>query len=171
MEIMTVKDDVPPKTLLWVDDDEPGRFLYEMQVIQSSGEWQIEWAQNPERAAHELASKAYRAVILDQLMPLTTAVRERSPWAGYLLLCWMREQPIQDWLEPALHDTIEHIKRASARPLVQNKATPVILRSAFGYKKIASAIRQVNKPYQANTRILAKPIDLKDVLDWLGEIK
>jgi CheY-like chemotaxis protein len=171
MEIMTVKDDGSPRTLLWVDDDDPGRYLYETQVIQSSGEWQIEWAQNPERAAHELASKAYRAVILDQLMPVTMAVRERSPWAGYLLLCWLRERPIEDWLEPALHEAIEHIKRASAPPLVQNKTAPVLILSAFDYKRAVTAIRQINKPYQANTRILIKPIDLKDVLDWLGEIK
>ena len=163
--------ETPRKTLLWVDDDGPGRFLYETMVIESSGEWQIQWAQNPEQAARHLATAAYRAVILDQFMPLTDDVSGRSPWAGYLLLCWIREQPIQDSLEPALHLAADRIRTSSSRPLASNKVVPVLILSAFHDKQVASSTRQVNKPYQANTRILVKPIDIGDVISWLDEIE
>jgi hypothetical protein len=103
-------------------------------------------------------------------MPLTENVSGRSPWAGYLLLCWLREQPIQDSLEPALHLAAERIKTSSDRPLAGNNAAPILILSAFHDKQVENTTRQVNKPYQANTRILVKPIDIGDVITWLDGI-
>jgi CheY-like chemotaxis protein len=170
MEIMTLTGQTPPKTLLWVDDDAPRRFFYESIVIESSGAWQIEWAQNPEQAARHLATRAYRAVILDQLMPLTEEVSGRSPWAAYLLLCWLRDQQIQDSLEPSLHLAAARIKRSSEQPVAGNKIVPVLILSALDDKQVERMTRQVNKPFQANMRFLVKPIDINDVVAWLDGI-
>lgn len=95
------------RRLLWTDDDAPGRFRYELLMLERSG-WTIEWATSLEQALKKLCEDEFDAMLLDQLLPARTPVAPRrvtpNVWHGCRLLYWLRgaEWPstapnLEDW--------------------------------------------------------------------------
>src|SRR5262245_11569584 len=74
-----------PRDLLWVDDDDPERFVFERFVLQKDG-WNITWARDVVAAAKLLEGQRFDALILDQMIAGDGVEEQAVIWSGCHLL-------------------------------------------------------------------------------------
>ncbi|MBK8256553.1 MAG: response regulator [Polyangiaceae bacterium] len=146
--------------VLWVDDDDPERFVYERFKLQKEGFF-VTWARDVEEAASLLASQKFDAMILDQMIAGNGVDEQYVIWAGCTLLQWLRgappsqRQPERAWPK---------LSRITA--LEQNRHLPVAILSAYHdpevLRAIYSASDQDKKPL-----FFGKPVNDRELLEFL----
>lgn len=159
--------------MLWVDDDAPGRFVYEAYLVEQAG-WDLTWATHVLGAAEALCATPFDALVLDQMCafhdaknsgPLSRAFQpEHQLWSGCFLLRWLRGQPPPEaapWLAHADKQRLWGLE-----PLEANRSIPAIIASAFHAETVERAIRSAS-PQDANIEFIAKPLSEDALLDFL----
>lgn len=150
-------------SLLWIEDDEAGRFVYEERCLKKQG-WAVTWAPSVEDAALHLSQDAYDAILLDQMIAPVEVRGHLVMWSGCRLLYWLRQStadppwPQEDPSWHALHELT---------PLQQNRSSPVTLVSAYRNAALLEATRKASALDQA-IKTFAKPIDVDTLLAHLG---
>ena len=149
-----------PKRLLWVDDDGAERFPYEYRRLCSAG-YEITWALTGEDAVDHLRSQTYEAILLDQQFPWAVGISH--VWAGVMLCSWARgkERPKNAPPVVGFDDLFNEEERLSS-PLEAR----VLIVSSFYDETVEKARRELGHP---DRDVLAKPIDLKNLLALLAE--
>ncbi|HEY2295631.1 MAG TPA: hypothetical protein VGM86_33415 [Thermoanaerobaculia bacterium] len=154
-----------PNSLLWIDDDAPGRFRYEHQMLTQRG-WQITWAKCAEEAADLLRREVFRAIILDQMFPWS----KQSPgtdtdevWAGCFLLFWLRDKGRPSKAPP--REPFDSLFTETKAPLPSNRTIPVVLSSAYFDEDISASIFDI----EPHIPELPKPIDLERLLELFSQ--
>ncbi len=139
------------KSLLWVDDDGPGRFRYEETLLRREG-WTVIWATTTDSAAKILAKTGVDGVIADMMFPLANGDNP-SIWSGFGLIKWLRGDWEGDWGDmqqaPAV---LERYK-----PLEDNKDVPIVVVSAFFDAGIEE--RLLKLPQSDELSWLPKPVN------------
>jgi|GEM_PF-4827585 len=147
--------------LLWVDDDGPGMFLFEVFQLEQQG-WTVHFVTHIAAAAEALAAKPYDAVLLDQMMPLGAGDDQPvDVWAGCLVVWWMRHRAPPPGA-PAASVEATHALWA-ATPLPHNQGVPVVIVSAFDDPEVDAEIRKVS-PTPRPVHILVKPVEAEALL-------
>lgn len=154
--------------IIWVDDDDPNRFIYEQKLIEAR-QATLVWAHTPEEAAERLAQDAYDAVILDQFMPFNAGARDRSPWAGYILLCWLRCLDAPNNIEQEVREAVQHL-RDTYTPARLEGETPVLILSAFHDRDVEEAM-QLMQSQGGRIPFIPKPADHRQLMSWLQSIE
>lgn len=146
--------------LLWIDDDGPGRFLYEEYVLQGKG-WRVVWATSVREALEILGKDGFDAILLDQMLPLNPGpLAPADVWGGCLLLYWLR-----GLLRPSAAPQVEEPDVFGyVSPLASNRATKVIIVSAFHDDEVEKAIRSA----EVSMQIVKKPIDIDYLITTLA---
>jgi CheY-like chemotaxis protein len=139
------------RTVLWVDDDGPQRFLYEEFVLTRSN-WDTRWANSVEEAMEQLRNYRFDSIIVDQCVPLLRAGWTEDAWGGCRLLYWLRElYPPPRAPESRVLDNCIVGKNS---PLEANRKLRVIVSSAFFDNEIDTVIRSL----PGEVYFLQKPI-------------
>lgn len=162
------------RNLLWADDDAPGRFPYEARLIKSAG-WDLQWSADVLGTAELLATNSYRALILDQMLPISAEI-EQSPhlpkalplWSGCLLLRWLRGATLPKAAPAGVQNAWDAL--AIIKPLPTNRRLPVLVVSAFSDKKVTASIRSASKQ-DHGIDIVTKPAAEEDILDFLRALE
>lgn len=149
--------------LLWIEDDEPGRFVYEERLLTRQG-WVVTWAPSVEDAARSLSKNVYDAILLDQMIAPVEVRGHLVMWSGCRLLYWLRQStadppwPQEDPSWWVLHELT---------PLEQNRSCPVTLVSAYRNAALLDATRRASA-LDHGLKTFAKPIDVDTLLAHLG---
>lgn len=161
--------------LLWVDDDAPGRFMYEAYLVEQAG-WELTWATYVLEAAEALCTRPFDALVLDQMCAFHDARDERAVssfqpehqlWSGCFLLRWLRGQPPPEsapWLPHA-----EKQRLWGLTPLAENRAIPAIVASAFHADAVERAIRSASAQDE-QIEFIAKPLSEDALLNFLEAV-
>lgn len=161
--------------LLWVDDDAPGRFVYEAYLVERAG-WDLTWATHVLGAAEALCSHPFDALVLDQMCafhggagdpPSRSFQPEHQLWSGCFLLRWLRGQPPPEaapWLAHADKQRLWGLE-----PLDANRAIPAIVASAFHADTVERAIRSASEQ-DAEIEFIAKPLSEDALLNFLERV-
>jgi hypothetical protein len=145
--------------LLWIDDDGPGRFLYEEYMLTKRG-WSIVWATSVRDALERLGSEGFAAIMLDQMLPLDPGpLAPTDVWSGCLLLYWLRGRP-RPAAAPQAEDPDMFLEFS---PLGGNRSSTVIIVSAFHDDEVEEAIKAIEPSMQ----VIKKPIDLDKLITML----
>src|SRR5262245_32422122 len=75
--------------ILWLDDDGPNRFPYELSVLADKG-LSSDWAEDATEAVRKLSTVVFSLVLLDQVFPLVKGSTYKDIWSGCRLLYWLR---------------------------------------------------------------------------------
>lgn len=147
-----------PRTVLWTDEDAPDRFVYGKFILERAG-WTVDWANSVAEATSKLSANRYRALILDQMMPLEPG-RGPEPavtvWGGCAVLRWLRGASIPDLMPMEQRHACEALWQR--RPLVPNRSIPAAIVSGYRDEKIVEAIHSASAQDQAIV-FLPKPLD------------
>lgn len=160
-----------PRRLLWIDDDGPRHYLYELHRLRALG-WEVRWATSAADAAAALAADAFDAALLDQLLPLAPATdgvaAARSVWGGALLAAHLRD--------PAALAGLPAAVRAAAQPLLDpplahNRGLPLLVVSAFDDPEVDELLARpgLAHPRLGPLRRVPKPVDFDDLQAFLDE--
>lgn len=137
--------------VLWVDDDGPDRFPYELSVLEEH-HFETDWALDAEQAVNRLSAGHYNLVLLDQAFPIDYRSSYRDVWSGCRLLYWLRgKRPPTGASQGAMWT--ELFRRN--RPRLKNKNIPVIIISGFQDDLVDEALRQIDHEIS----IFPKPVD------------
>jgi CheY-like chemotaxis protein len=138
-------------TILWVDDDGPRRFPYEQGLLERDG-WQVQFAEGIGEAVEALSKRVFLAVLLDQTLPMGSAVQDRANvWQGCRLLYWLRNHTF-----PGHAPVISEWERVGERkPHKRNRKAAVILVSGYYDPEVDAVIRALEPEIQS----IVKPID------------
>ncbi|HMV68321.1 MAG TPA: hypothetical protein PKA64_15850 [Myxococcota bacterium] len=139
------------RRLLWGDDEGPERFLYAAMRLQRDG-WSITWASSVAAAAELLRSEPFDALVLDQMMPLTSRGGPQELWSGCTMFRWLQGAPLAI-------GTPAHITPPEFAPLPANRDLPVAIVSAYRHDDVADAIEEARSPAQPLAWI-GKPLNL-----------
>jgi CheY-like chemotaxis protein len=167
------------KRLLWIDDDDPERYLFETLTLEEVG-WNVAWVQpveEPQRmsllaAARKLAAEAFDAVLLDQVFPIQESdsrtlwidgefPRDQDIWSGCRLLYWLRGEAAPD--DAPLSDDAQEIY--NYKPLEANRDLPVCVVSAYFNEEVERAIVAASEK-DARLKIIRKPIRTAELLGF-----
>ncbi|MEZ4296021.1 MAG: response regulator [Polyangiaceae bacterium] len=152
--------------VLWVDDDDPERFVYERFLLEKDG-WKVTWARDVAEAADRLSHEKFDAMILDQMIAGNGVEEQFVIWAGCNLLQWLRGSPPSSqrrretpW--PALQQLAPHD---------QNKHLPVAILSAYHDAEVLRAIYGASPDQEEKPRFLGKPVQDRELLKFLREVR
>ena len=122
--------------LLWVDDDDRRRFIYEEHLLRERG-CAVTWATTTADAARCLANQKMDGVITDNIHPLTERA-EPTFWGAYHLIKWLRGERAGDW------GNAERIPAAieQYQPLDTNQNLPVLIASSYLDDEVDGRIRE-----------------------------
>ena len=150
---------VVQRRIAWVDDDAPGRFLNEEDTIIEWGGIVI-WGTTIAKGVEILSTQPVDALILDQMMPWSET--DRDPWAGCILLRWLRGAPPP----PAapMHTLLPQFDpwKLGRSPLLENVRIPALIASAFHNAGIEEATRAASS-LDREFRLCAKPLELSHI--------
>ena len=165
--------DTGPMKILWVDDDAPGRFVYEEYLVRQAG-WDLIWATDVLAAANLLCNELFDALILDQMcsffapsMPGEHLHPKHQLWSGCFLIRWLRGAQVPEsapWLSPANQERLWGLS-----PLPENASVPAIIATAFHADEVERAIRGASAQ-DAQIDFLAKPLSEDALLDFLESV-
>ena len=142
--------------LLWIDDEGERKFLFEVYKLRKEG-WTIDWAVSVDEATMALASHAYDAVLLDQMMPLGgKGAHHVDVWTGCLVLWWLRRGTPPEAAPPPSIEASRALWEAS--PLEANRKAKVICVSAFDDEDVVPVMQAVASDGSPDVPILVKPI-------------
>lgn len=148
--------------LLWIDDDEPERFVYEQRRLRQEG-WRTTWARSVEHACERLAHQPFDSILLDQMVAPDGALGHLMMWSGCRLLYWLRQSATTPpWPQEDRSWSI----LAQRVPLERNRTCPVTLVSAYRNVALLEATRRAGSQ-DASIKILAKPFDVDALLAHL----
>jgi CheY-like chemotaxis protein len=152
--------------LLWVDDDGPGMFLYEVYQLEQQG-WTVEFAENITDAAAALQARDYRAILLDQMMPLGADHNQPvDVWAGCLILWWLRQAGPPPGAPHASIEATPMLWDTTPRPA--NCSIPILMVSAFDDPDVDEDIRRIQAP--SPVQVFVKPVEADLLLQRLATI-
>jgi CheY-like chemotaxis protein len=153
-----------PGSLLWIDDDAPDRFRHEHRLLTRQG-WEITWATNARAGAEALRERAFKVVLLDQMLPWSEdklGREQEEVWAGCLLLFWLRGKSRPSKAPP--REAFDGLY--AMQPLAANKTAHVILSSAYFDDEIMASLLEI----EPDLPELPKPIDRDRLLDLLASV-
>ncbi len=168
MEAKVISDQAKPH-VLWVDDDDPERFVYERYLLERDG-WKVTWARDVAEAAKALSRERFDAMILDQMIAGNGVEEQFVIWAGCRLLRWLRgtdrtEMPAsqrgEDGPWPALR---------SLAPHDSNKLLPVAILSAYHDADVLRATQSASDQ-DRKALFLGKPVKEAELLDFLKKVR
>ena len=143
---------IPPRALLWIDDEGPGRFEYAARRLTREG-WTITWARSVADGARALREAGFVAVVIDQMLPLTDDTRDATVWGGCALYRWLRRKPLPVGA-PA------NVMTPTGEPLAANVGLPVAIVSAYRHDEVEAAVQEAT-PAGAKLIYMGKPLDLE----------
>jgi hypothetical protein len=144
---------------LWVDDDDPDRFMLERVMIETDFRAELHWAESIDRASQLLARKRFDAAILDQMLSGPQTPMPAVPWGGCALLHWLCRKPLplaagRDW------------KSLDCRvPLPSNIDLPAVFVSGFDDSKVWAATQEASPRIQ----LLRKPLAIGRLATFLRQ--
>jgi len=148
------------RTLLWVDDDGPERFLYEAYMLERSG-WKVQWARSVMEGMESLGQERFDAVLLDQMLPFGVLGADGGDppdvWAGCLLLYWLRGLSRPSAAPPVRASDEREFSSRRARE--ENREVPAIIVSAFYDDDVDAAVKKVQAVPQ-----FSKPLEVQQLL-------
>lgn len=151
--------------LLWIDDEGERKFLFEVYKLRKNG-WEVDWAVSVDEATAALATHAYDAILLDQMMPLGgKGAHHVDVWTGCLVLWWLRRgEPPAAAPPPSIEAS-----RAlwAAAPLEANRTAMTICVSAFDDEDVVPVMQAVAEDGSPDVPILVKPIRFEELLHAL----
>lgn len=151
--------------ILWVDDDGEDRYLHERMLLTERG-WNIDWATTVLTAADFLRTKEYRALLVDQMLPL---VQSDAPtvWGGCVLLRWLRhaELPIE---VAAYAGDCERLRELS--PAAGNSDVNVMIVSAYWDADVAHSI-DTTLAETGRVRSSPKPVQPAELIRFLDDTR
>jgi nucleoside phosphorylase len=148
--------------VLWVDDDGPGRFEFEIYCLKREG-YRIDFAVDVIQAATLLCYRKYDAVLLDNLIPYRYgSVESIGAWGGYVLYSWLRNSVRSKRAPPTV--SLRDLDQLEPNPL--NRGVPVLMCTAFHDDEVWSALQSAKLD---NEKLLtaAKPINAHTLARWL----
>ena len=149
----------PSSSLLWIDDDNPLRYVNEQDTLEEDG-WQVSWADGVEVAVTRLSKEPFLAILLDQALPMGDPLLDRvNVWQGCRLLHWLRGKPFPR--EAPQMPGWE--KLGLLRPRKENRIAKVVLISAFYDPEVGQVLRAV----EPDLLSVAKPIDAERLAEAL----
>lgn len=157
------------KRLLWVDDDEEGRFSFEKLLLERKG-WEGHWVKDIFGALEKLGTEEFDAVILDQALPFKYSndplkAHRESVWGGCVVLHWLRRQPLPPQAEGAAR--AKDLKRF--QPKGDNSLVQVMIVSGFHDEELEKVTRSIS-PQDEEIQISPKPLDSQDLLAFIGKM-
>ncbi len=151
--------------VLWVDDDDPERFVYERYLLERDG-WVVTWARDVAEAADALSRNHFDAMILDQMIAGNGVEEQSVIWAGCRLLRWLRSSPPSSqrgknapW--PAL---------LTIRPDESNRHLPVAILSAYHDADVLRETLAASEQ-DAKAPFLGKPVKEAELLAFLRRVR
>ncbi len=147
-----------PRTLLWTDDEGPGRFEYAARRLTREG-WELVWARSVSDAADVLRSRPVSALVLDQMLPLGSDTSESTVWGGCALFCWLRGRPVPVGVPG-------NVALPAGGPLPGNAGAPVVIVSAYRHDDVEAAI--LDAAGASPLSWVGKPLDLDAVRRAIG---
>jgi CheY-like chemotaxis protein len=165
VEAKVMIDETKPH-VLWVDDDDPDRFVYERYLLERDG-WKVTWARDVAEAADKLSHEKFDAVILDQMIAGSGVEEQFVIWAGCRLLRWLRgtdppdSQRREDTPWPALH---------RLAPNDANKHLPVAILSAYHDADVLRATQGASEQ-DRKALFLGKPVKEAELLGFLHKVR
>jgi CheY-like chemotaxis protein len=165
MEAKVSSDQAKPH-VLWVDDDDPDRFVYERYLLERDG-WKVTWARDVAEAAKALSNERFDAMILDQMIAGNGVEEQFVIWAGCNLLRWLRgtdppsSQRRQETPWPALQRLLPHDA---------NKQLPVAILSAYHDADVLRATQGASEQ-DRKALFLGKPVKEAELLGFLQRVR
>jgi CheY-like chemotaxis protein len=162
-----------PRRLLWIDDDGPRHYLYELHRLRALG-WDVRWATSAADAAAALAAEAFDAALLDQLLPLAPATdgvaAARSVWGGALLAAHLRDPAALAGLPAAVRAAAQPLLHPA--PLAANRGLPLLVVSAFDDPEVDELLARpgLAHPRLGPLRRVPKPVDFDDLQGFLDDV-
>ncbi len=165
MEAKVTSDQMKPH-VLWVDDDDPERFVYERYCLERDG-WKVTWARDVAEAAKALSRERFDAMILDQMIAGNGVEEQFVIWAGCRLLRWLRGSD-----PPAAHHREDTPWPALQRlvPHDANKQLPVAILSAYHDADVLRATQGASEQ-DRKALFLGKPVKEAELLDFLKKVR
>ena len=152
--------------VLWVDDDEEDRFIFEIDAIKSRLGWQVQWAGTVREAAMVLTTRAVDALILDQMIcdhGISSPI-----WSGCRLLHWLRGKKHPDQ-GPWPREELGWRLHLSEKPLACNRQVPVVLVSAYHNREVLDATMEASTQDRL-IRLYSKPVDFQRIQAFLQKV-
>lgn len=152
--------------VLWVDDDDPYRFVFEIDLLEKDG-WKVTWARDVAEAARCLSNERFDAMILDQMIAGNGVEEQYVIWAGCRLLRWLRgtdppaSQRREDTPWPALQKLAPHDA---------NKHLPVAILSAYHDADVLRATQGASEQ-DRKALFLGKPVKEAELLGFLQKVR
>ena len=149
--------------LLWIDDN-PDMLDYEIWKLKEAG-WIVDIAPSGREAVEFLASRSYRALLLDQLLPYSGLYEDIGPFGGLIVYSWLRgaAPPVIE-PRPPFFDEL-----ALIRPLEGNRVVPVAVVSAMHWSSTWEPMLAANPPGSVLVRI-QKPMVFGTLIRWLQSL-
>jgi CheY-like chemotaxis protein len=121
------------------------------------------WARTVQEAIEALETIEFRAVLLDQFLPMDDPLTDRANlWQGSLLLHWLRGHAFPGQA-PAI--AIEEWKAFAGRaPLDANRRVHVIIVSAYFDAEVDAAMRTI----EPDLSLMQKPLDATKLVQALN---
>ena len=165
MEAKVTSDQMKPH-VLWVDDDDPERFVYERYCLERDG-WKVTWARAVAEAAKALSRERFDAMILDQMIAGNGVEEQFVIWAGCRLLRWLRGSD-----PPAAHHREDTPWSALQRlvPHDANKQLPVAILSAYHDADVLRATQGASEQ-DRKALFLGKPVKEAELLGFLKKVR
>jgi CheY-like chemotaxis protein len=156
-----------PRDLLWVDDDDPERFVFERFVLQKDG-WNITWARDVVAAAKLLEGQRFDALILDQMIAGDGVEEQAVIWSGCHLLRWLRGK--KGGAAPSSGEALPWARLRGMTSHPENRAIPAAIVSAY---HDADVLREtLNASEQDRTTLfLGKPVDVSQLQEFLRGVR
>jgi len=161
-----VKSEQTKPHVLWVDDDDPYRFVFEIDLLEKDG-WKVTWARDVAEAARCLSNERFDAMILDQMIAGNGVEEQYVIWAGCRLLRWLRgtdppaSQRREDTPWPALQKLAPHDA---------NKHLPVAILSAYHDADVLRATQGASEQ-DRKALFLGKPVKEAELLGFLQKVR
>ncbi len=157
------------RKLLWVDDDDKRRFAFEEMLLKRNG-LDVQWAHDISSALRRLSGEEFDAVILDQALPfyrkeLWERTSRESVWGGCVVLHWLRGKEPPPQAEGAADKKVlrQYI------PKGRNAQVQVLIVSGFFDEELERVTHSASSQDQ-DLKICPKPLDLNELLGFIGEV-
>lgn len=158
-------EETKPK-VLWVDDDDPERFVYERYRIEKDG-WDVTWARDVGEAAEALATDRFDAMILDQMIAGNGVEEQFVIWAGCYLLRWLRGAAPTSQRRPGETPWSELVRLS---PEERNRKLPVAILSAYHDPDVLRETQAASEQ-DHKALFLGKPVKEKELLEFLRAVR
>ena len=152
--------------VLWVDDDDPERFVYERDLLDRHG-WKVTWARDVAEAAKALHRERFDAMILDQMIAGNGAEEQSVIWAGCHLLRWLRgvDPPPSRRRGEGTWPALQNIS-----PDAANRHVPVAILSAYHDKDVLQQTQSASEQ-DRKAPFLGKPVKEQELLAFLQRVR